>query len=157
MRLTTQFMQDILHLVVPRLPRDQQHLLDGVKCLYLLETNDPMELILLGHSPQGDSSHKAMEIRLFTDGLERARDNSDAPWQRIAAFTTIHECAHIVASLVTGDGGHEDPVWAQACQTMGIKEERYSMKGPDWDYNFNFSDQDLWAAIKALPSYPTML
>lgn len=113
--------------------------------------------------PVATTYYKGSEARpvpsrvvVFSDGLYPPEHADHIPFGRFLAFTIIHELAHAACTCsgIGEDDGHNNPAWVQGCKEMGIKEEAYDKKGPDWKGEFEFTDQDLWERIQELPSYP---
>lgn len=114
--------------------------------------------------PAGTTYYKGTKERptpglvvIFSDGLVPPSAYKHIPFGRFLAFVLIHELAHAACScsgVNIMEDGHNNPLWVKGCQEMGIKEVAYKDKGPDWKGEFEFTDQSLWQAIRALPSYP---
>lgn len=92
------------------------------------------------------------DIMLYPQGFARAQeDQLDVPYGQVVAFCVVHELAHAVAGCAIG---HESPIWAKACQDMGIKEIEYSKKPADYLGKYAFLDGKLLQAIRKLSTYP---
>ncbi len=169
---TRRWLYSVRQMVVPRLVKTEHRIEAGLVPIFygpfdvLSEPEYVLYTALLGRagSPAGETSYyhdgTAETVCIYAGkGIPLcAKATLNAPPKgQVMAFTLIHELAHAAVGVgVRNDpnDGHENPDWADCCDQMGIREQRYSTKGPDWDGCFSFLDLDLLARIRALPDYP---
>lgn len=157
------FLETVRQMVLPRIPsyyRDRAAAVPIVWDFYdnQRDLDDPLDFYKrLGHGgigPVGEVWYKKGDpstpekLCLYIDGNLR---HIPFPYGRVIAFTLIHELAHAACAC---SGNHEDPHWVQLAKDMGIREEAYSLKGPNWRYAFEFEDTKLETDIRKLLTYP---